>query len=393
MAEGGRGEPFMLSRRAFLGSTAAMVAGLGSSVGGRSAGAQRSEPPKVTVTIPASDVASGNILLTPFSLSYPSGPMIIDNDGNVAWFRPYDGFTTNLQVQRYLGEPVLTWWQGNLVLPAGYGLGEGVIMNALGERVATVEAGNGLKADLHDFVLTPQGTALITAFEEHPFDLSSIGGPRDGKILDSIVQEVEVASGKVVAYWRASHHVEVSESYLAVPTSPSEPYDFFHVNSVALTLDGNLLISGRHTWCVYKVRRTTGQILWRLHGKRSDWHMGRGTRFQWQHDAREHSGGVLSLFDDGGKPAPKQSRGLLLSLDESSMRATLVHGYPHHPRLFAANQGSTQILGNGDVFVGWGSQPYFTEYSQSGQVRFEGRLPDHVSSYRAFRAEWPPVTN
>ena len=57
---------------------------------------------------------------------------------------------------------MLTWWQGQVV--GGHGQGVDVIESARYTPIATVRAGNGLYADLHDFVITPQGTAWLTAF-------------------------------------------------------------------------------------------------------------------------------------------------------------------------------------------------------------------------------------
>ena len=70
--------------------------------------------------------------------------------------------------------------------------------------------------------------------------------------------------------------VPISESYQPVPASGL--YDYFHINSVKLDTDGNLLVSSRHTWTVYKVNRTTGAIIWRLGGKKSDFALGRVKR-------------------------------------------------------------------------------------------------------------------
>jgi hypothetical protein len=56
--------------------------------------------------------------------------------------------------------------------------------------------------------------------------------------------------------------------------------------------------------------------------------------------------------------------------------------------------GDTQRLANGNVFVGWGSEPYFSEYSHSGRLLFEGELPGPNLTYRATVQQWvgEPVT-
>ena len=70
-----------------------------------------------------------------------------------------------------------------------------------------MHAGNGLQADLHEFDLTPQGTALISAYEPIHWNLSSIGGPSDGLLNDCVVQEIDVRTGLVMFEWHALGHV------------------------------------------------------------------------------------------------------------------------------------------------------------------------------------------
>jgi len=59
--------------------------------------------------------------------------------------------------------------------------------------------------------------------------------------------------------------------------------------------------------------------------------------------------------------------------------------------------GDAQQLANGNVFVGWGSEPYFSEYSRSGRVLLDAQLPGPNLTYRATVEQWhglplsPPV--
>jgi hypothetical protein len=113
-------------------------------------------------------------------------------------------------------------------------------------------------------------------------------------------------------------------------------------------------------------------------------------RFSWQHDARLH-GDALSLFDDasdGPSQQANQSSAKLLSLNMRTMKATLVHRYNHSPALVSVSQGSAQVLPDGDVFVGWGADPEFSEYSPSGRQIFDGSFALGVNSYRAYRFPW-----
>jgi hypothetical protein len=79
---------------------------------------------------------------------------------------------------------------------------------------------------------------------------------------------------------------------------------------------------------------------------------------------------------------------LVLALDTKSMRATLHRKYTHSPSLLAHALGSTQTLPNGNVLVGWGTAPYFTEYSADGAVIWDATLPTGGQNYRALRLPW-----
>jgi Arylsulfotransferase (ASST) len=349
------------------------------------------QPPVVTVTAQSAAVAPGDEFVAPYTGPGQAGPMILDQNGGLVWFKPLPAHTsaTNFRVQEYDGKPVLTWWQGDVSVH-GFGQGEDVIADSTYTDIAHVKAGNGVQADLHDFQLTPLGTALITAYDPILCDLSSVGGRADGGVTDGLFQEIDIKTGLVMFQWTSLDHVALSESYTPpTTTSPAWPFDFFHINSLDLEQSGNLLISGRNTWTVYDIDSQTGQILWRLGGKRSSFAMGSGTNTAWQHDPRELPNGTISVFDNGAGPAIHgQSRGIVVSLDPQQKKATLVSQIFHPPPLLAASQGNMQALSNGDWFLGWGQVPDFSELSPAGQLLFDAHFPAHTQSYRDFRFAW-----
>jgi hypothetical protein len=51
------------------------------------------------------------------------------------------------------------------------------------------------------------------------------------------------------------------------------------MNSVALAPDGDLIVSSRNTWTIYKIVRPGGAVRWRLGGKKSDFKVGPGAAF------------------------------------------------------------------------------------------------------------------
>jgi hypothetical protein len=354
-------------------------------------------PPVITVVKHTDGATDGDIFIAPKQKAPQRGPEIVDANGQPVWFEPVPGpdQAADFRVQTYKGKPVLTWWEGPVASPIlGTGYGHYVIMDDSYEVIRRVEAGLGKdSADLHEFQLTPQGTALITAYKTVPGSLESIGGPKDGKIADSIVQEVDVATGKVLFDWHSIGHVPIDESYIPLsgPGSPppGNPYDYFHVNSVEKEPDGNYIVSARNTSAIYELDGKTGAVLWRLGGKKSSFEMGPGTTFWWQHDARRHADGTITLYDDGAAPPHEpQSRGIWLRLDMTAKTATLVQADLSPDHILAGSQGNMQVLGNGHAVVGWGAIPRVTEFDGGGKIVYDATFSDGDDSYRAYRFAW-----
>jgi hypothetical protein len=349
------------------------------------------QPPALVVTARSPQTAPGYIFAAPYSGPGKAGPMIFDDAGDLVWFHPLPigAEATNLKVQQYAGQPVLTWWQG-YIRQQGFGEGEDVIESASYRQIGRLHAGNGYKADLHDFQLTPQGTALISVFDPVHCDLAGVHGPRDAAVTDSGFQEIDVATGLVRREWHGLDHVPLGDSYMkASGASTTWPFDFLHVNSVTRMADGTTLLSARNTWAMYQLGAASGQIGTRIGGKRSDIKLSAGAATAFQHDAAPLAGGAISVFDNGAVPKiHSQSRGLVLTLSAATRTETVLAQYLHPSPLSAASQGNMQLLGNGDAFIGWGSEPYFSEFSAGGQLLFDAHMRGSYQSYRAYRFTW-----
>ncbi len=337
-------------------------------------------PPVLSVTTSKAGLAPGYLFLS------AGAPMIADNKGEPVWYMPLGRSAANLRVQQYQGERVVTWWEGE-VTPTGHGDGDYVILDGSYRQVLRFGPGNGYSGDLHEFQLTPRQTALVTAYTTAPADLSGVGGPARGQILDSIVQEVDPRSGRVVFEWHSKDHVDPTESK-SKPTS-GQPFDYFHVNSIAEEANGDLVVSARNTWTVYRIDRASGTVIRRIGGKRSDYSLGPGARFAWQHDARPQPGNRLTIFDDEASPSEaSQSRAILLQLDPQTRRASLLRQFVHPAPLLAGSQGSAQVLPNSNLLVGWGALPNVSEFSPDGGILFDASWAGEDASYRAFRFPW-----
>jgi Arylsulfotransferase (ASST) len=340
-------------------------------------------PASITVNRRSSATYAGDIFLTPQYGPVQDGPMILDPSGNLIWFQPLPAnqLAADFRVQQLGGQPVLTWWQGYTNNGSGRGIGE--IYNASYQPIATVQAGNGLQGmDLHEFLVTPQGDAYIAGVS--PVHYGSLTRP----LMDSVVQEIDIKTGLVLFEWHALDHIPLSASYFKT-NSPGYVYDPYHLNSIALDNDGNLIVSVRNTWAVYKIDHSTGAVIWTLGSNLGNFkHLG-ASNTAFQHNAIVQPDGSITMFDDGGGPPTiRAGRAVRLSINLASKTVSLVNQYQHSPALDTNFEGNAQVLPNGDVFVGWGQQPYFTEFSAGGQTLFDARFTSNTSSYRAYRMPW-----
>ena len=354
-------------------------------------------PPPVTVLTHAAGTDTGDILIAPEGRGYAAGPEILSSSGQVVWFHALaPGETaTDFRTQTYQGAPVLTWFQGSGLDGTDY------IYNDHYQQIAEVRAGNGYYTDFHEFLITPSNTALILADVMGTADLSSIGGPRDQKVFNGVVQEIDIPTGRVLFQWNSADHVPYGDSHNPRPPSAAMPWDWFHINAVHLDTDGNLLINSRYTWTTYKVNLHGGDILWQLGGKHTTFKLtagpgqvldSAGEIFAFQHDPEAVGNDEYTFFDnesDGSTSLLPHSRVVTVKLDLATKMATLVRSANQPEGRTVPAEGNAQTTPNGDWFVGWGELPYLSEFGPSGQLLFNARFPAGVSTYRAYRLPWP----
>lgn len=366
-------------------------------------------PPKITVRPHGEPSDPRYIFLNaPYSGPGHGGSIILDRHGELVWLGPDSAAhrRMNVSVQNYQGQRVLTWFQG--LVTKGFGRGELVIADSSYTIVKTIRPAHGELADFHEFVITPQGTALITVYRPHSnVDLRAVGGPASGDLLSGVAQEIDIATGKLLFEWDSWHRtnppVELTETYQKFGVgdggngSAARPFNYLHINSVAEAEPGNphsdLLISARNTWAVYLVSRRTGRIIWRLNGRKSDFTMGPHAMFFWQHHVRPHGNGRLTVFDNGysgGLPAEeKNSRAIVLDVNIKARHVSLEKAYVHPGRTYLANaMGSAQLLADGRMFVGWGTEPHFSEFAADGRLLLDADMIKDAASYRAFTENW-----
>ncbi|CZR65053.1 uncharacterized protein PAC_14953 [Phialocephala subalpina] len=328
------------------------------------------------------------------------GPMILDSKGDLVWMNNTYGETYDFAVQRFEGEDYLTFWQGQ-GRKDGHSTGVYVMLDSHYKEV--YRSPPSIAGDLHEFRLTPQGTALSTSYVLKTIDLRFRKGV---KIWDSVFQEFDLKTNEILFSWNASDHFDVNEAWGTGPNSGfsvGDGFDFWHINSIDKDASGNYLISSRYWSTVVYIDGRNGEVLWQLGGKHNsftDLSDGKATNFAYQHNARwnsDHTG--ITLFDNsaryGHPPIRDNSRGLHILLDLVNMTATLKQEYANSEKLSSISQGNIQILPSGNVLLGYGYNAAWTEFSSEGDAvcdvhigAKEGFGSGAVQNYRTRKFEW-----
>jgi hypothetical protein len=364
--------------------------------------APKLHPPRLQVLVQKPGLEQGEFLATgqqimtgPGTSVGEAGPLLLDSDAQPVWFLPLnDAF--DLQQETYRGKPVLVVYTEP---GRNSNAGKIEIYNEHYRRIATIRARSPWGIDLHDAWITGGDIWITVTRQVTDRNLKPYGGPRNGSISDSGLQEFQVSTGRLLRTWDALNphgkaNVPLSATHQGVGRTGN--LDAYHLNSVEALPDGYLLLSMRNTWALYLLDPKTGRILWTLGGKDSSIHVPHAARFAWQHDARmtnPASNGQgkhvkLTLFDDNTDRGA--ARGLILGVNSITHRATLIAAYPHDPPYTASSLGSVQVLPDGNVLVDWGSPyAYFSEFTANGKQLLNVAWPRRDGSYRTlFTNTW-----
>ncbi|KAI0141722.1 Arylsulfotransferase-domain-containing protein [Xylariaceae sp. FL1272] len=387
-------------------------------------------PPVWKTTRGAGTSADGYIFYAPVQVvnSPDPAPMIVTNDGDLVWHGPYAaGFAHS--VWQYKGEPVLAYWNGTgFAEPLGRGYGYVILLDQSYNLVANVTLpGNYVTSegetfetniDNHEIYITNRGTVLVTANNVTQADLTSVGGPADGWVVDAQFHEIDIETNEILFSWSSVEHadstVPITDSVYPLGTdgltgqNQSTAWGYFHINAVAPFNDG-YIISSRFMCSEFHIS-SQGEVVWRLGGiDGGDFTKGPDTDFCYQHDIRPVYSDIdtyavpkiatLHLFDNENcqsNNGTTPTSGLILEIDTEKMHVERVARYMNPDKeLYAVAQGSFQPLqgpgSHNNVFLGYGFIPYIQEFTSDGrsvQVIQFGEAVATPLSYRAFKEPW-----
>ncbi len=374
---------------------------LSKTVGGKFiSGTLPSDFPKITVDS-TNNPSDGKIFLANFSAtgndSIGNYLMILNNDGTVLKYKKLDQPAFDFKVQPN-GE--LSYAEV-IVNYTSYAKVRWIVMDTSLTPVDTFQCGNGYTADLHDFLLLPNGHALVLAYDPEPVDMSKIvpGGNPNATVIGAVIQEIN-ASKNVVFQWRTWDYIPMTDSYMDLTANL---VDLIHGNAFDVDYAGNIVFSMRHLSSIIKIDRQTGNVDWILGGKQNQFtflneHQSNSPNyFSFQHDVHILPNGDITMFDNGNQHTPPYSRAVEYKLDEENKTADLVWEYRHNPDIYSFAMGSVQKLSNGNTFIGWGyasanGAPAITELHPDNSTALEINLPLGQASYRAFKFPWASGT-
>lgn len=373
-------------------------------------------PAHVHVCTRKSGVAPGMVFVGPFKdalhpgkLVGQSGALMVDQGGNPVWFHPAPKGEqdSDIQTESYgsKNQPVISLWQGKIALPPKQPVGAPLrgayyFYNSQYHVIKTLKAqGKGWITDFHELAITkptkshPQGTAVFFAAKKKSKNLRPYGGSANGSYEDAEIQQVDLATNKLIFHWDVDQHIKLKDSKVHAPKSGV--WDPYHANSINLNKSGDILLSLRNTWGVYALS-PAGKFLWQVGGKcvaKKCLSPTKSAMFFWQHDVRYDGNTKISMFDDGccnlGVSGPEHAaRGLVVSLNFSKKRAGLVRQF-HHPHTSEVpTAGSFRFLSDGHAFIGWGQSYFYSEYTNAGKMVYDAAMPKTDMSYRAWKGSW-----
>jgi arylsulfate sulfotransferase len=255
----------------------------------------------------------------------------------------------------------------------------------------------------HDVQRLPNGGTAVIGLTERPVN----GVDYVGMMVMVLDADFQVAWA-----WDAFDHLDTSRGPIlgevlqpgstqptaSVPRLPA--VDWLHLNSVSWSpADGNLVLSIRHQdWVIkidYRNGAGDGHVIWRL-GQGGDFKVNFTDPNLWfshQHDAHYVDDTTLVLFDNGNtrlaSDPTAHSRGQVWTLDEQTMKATLVLNADLGS--YSGALGAAERLSNGDYSftVGENGPEPPIPPAQTIEVSPDGTkvyaLNSNKTEYRSFR--------
>ncbi|HKI95262.1 MAG TPA: arylsulfotransferase family protein [Gemmatimonadales bacterium] len=286
-------------------------------------------------------------------LSYPDGPVVVDNSGKVVWYlyRP-DAILTSVTPQ---ADGHYTWG-GAAESSRAF-----AVLDDVGDSVGSLGC-VGHPTRFHDVLVHASGDAWLLCDDTVTTDLTAYGGPSNALVAWTVVQHLD-STGTELFSWDAADHFALTD--LPAKSLTSTSINATHGNGIVLDTDGNILISSRELSEITKIDAKTGDIIWRFGGSQNQFTILNDPKgsFQRQHGLEVVGPDEIQLLDDGDS-AP--SRLVRYRMDPAARTATLVWSFVDAPTTFTPVGGNSQVLANGHALVSFGKAGRVDEVDANG---------------------------
>lgn len=307
------------------------------------------------------------------AISYPGGPVIIDNSGRVVWYVESP-------------EPILNSFQAH---PSGFYTLNNVVDTVAGFRILD-ELGHdvrrlacvGLPTRFHEVRVEAGGDYWIMCNHEEVMDLSALGGMSSVTTVWTVIQHVSEA-GEILFEWNSFDHFDITDNPLS-NVANATTINVTHGNALAIDADGDLIVSFRELDEITKINGANGVVLWRLGGLANEFTFlndAKG-RFDRQHGLADLGNGEIQFLDNADL-AP--SRLVRYRIDDVAMTADLVMEFVDAPLTHTLVGGNTQAYENGNALVSFGRAGRVVETTPTGARSWELTGIDGTYVFRAQR--------
>ena len=338
-----------------------------------------SDLPKLFVS--SSSSPSPGYVMIGISPSQPSDKtyaMIVDNGGNVVWYRKFIAAVADFQKQPNGHYTAYSSLDG--------GASRFYEMDGGGRVLREITADDPLNTDAHELRVIGNHYYLF-GVEFRAMDLTPVGGLSDATVRGISVEKR--SEGSTLFRWTTFDHFDVSDAAQDISITEAQ-VNPWHGNALEVEEDGNILASFRNADVITKIDVTTGAVIWKLGGKNNDFTFinDQLSGFSHQHGIRRLQNGHVILFDNGNLHNPPVSRAVEYALDETARTATLVWEYRGVPELYSFAVGNAQRLENGNTLICFGLAQHVLEVDGEGGKKWELIVnePNHYP-YRAFRID------
>ncbi len=312
--------------------------------------------------------------LTPIP-SGPSAAVIVNNDGEIVWYRKFDGPVTDFQRQphgKFTAYSTLA------------GFNRFFEMDVLGNTGYEYIAQTTPETGVHELRVVGAFYYLY-ATDFRTMDLTGIGGLNNARVRGMTIEGNTTRGAPWTWSWSTFDHFQVTDARPDISLTGAN-VNQWHANAIEIDTDGNILVSFRNMDEVTKINTQTGAIIWRLGGENNQFTFinDPSNGFSHQHGVRRLSNGNIILFDNGNLHVPPVSRAVEYRVDENALTAEMVWEYRNSPPLYASALGFAHRNDNGNTLICYGTVQKILEVDASGTVLWDLSTVNNFP-YRAFR--------